>query len=513
MPDSMKLRRSSGIILHPASLPGPDGIGDLGPEAFRWMDFLCETGCSLWEVLPSGPTGFGDSPYQGMSAFAGNTNLLSPILLFESGLIKKVTLLERPSFPIDHVEYGDVIRWKNTVLEHAYKGFHELKNATFKDKFAEFQQEQGFWLNDYSLFMTLKAENNQSAWYEWLTVFKNNDSSVMRSYRKEHNEQLEKYAFAQFLFFQQWDSLRRYAHKRGIRIIGDVPIFMAYDSSDAWSHPELFQFNADLQPMAVAGVPPDYFSPTGQLWGNPLYDWKVHRLTDFSWWVKRMRANCNLFDILRLDHFRGFVAHWEIPFGETTAEHGRWVEGPGRSFFEAIHRQLGNLPLVAEDLGEIDAEVTKLKKHLKLPGMKVLQFAFDGDPTNPFLPHNYSPQDIAYTGTHDNDTARGWYQHASESERDLFRRYFARDGTDIAWDMIRAVWSSVAGMCMAPMQDLLDLSSEARMNFPNRASGNWQWRMSSGAIDASLVSRLKEMNSLYGRMKGGPTASKDTATP
>ncbi len=492
--------RTSGIILHPTSLPGPDGIGDLGPEAYRWIEFLSSSGCGLWQVLPLGPTGYGDSPYQCFSAFAGNYCLISPILLLEEGLLRKNFILDRPSFPSDHVEYGEVIKWKKTILELAFIEFRRSRKTKLRNEFIGFVQSQTGWLDDYSVFMALKEKHEQKPWYEWPQELKEHDPEAIRNFHRSFPELIEKYKFFQFIFFRQWRSLKQYANKRGIKIIGDIPIFVANDSSDAWSHPELFIFNSNLRPVKVAGVPPDYFSPSGQLWGNPLYRWKIHRKDNFSWWSQRVKSNLTLFDIIRLDHFRGFVASWEIPYGEETAKKGKWVKGPGKILFDAISRNVGQIPLIAEDLGEITPDVITLREELGIPGMKVLQFAFDGDPLNEFLPHNFPSNCVAYTGTHDNDTARGWYEQADEEQRDQCRRYLARSGEDIAWDMIRVIWSSVATMCLAPMQDLLNLSSESRMNFPSRAYGNWQWRMPADSLNDLVFSRLREMNELFGRM-------------
>jgi len=495
----MKYNRSSGIILHPSSLPGPDGIGDLGPEAFRWVDFLNETGCSLWQVLPLGPTGYGDSPYQCFSAFAGNPFLVSPALLMEMGLLARTDMADRPQFPVNKVDFGEVIQWKVKLLDRAYQKFIKTPNQALKDAFNNFQEKQKDWLDDFVLFMAIKEAHGGGSWEYWPEKLRARDPETLELFRQENAQAIQSQSFRQFLFFQQWEALHKYASQKGIKIIGDVPIFVAYDSADAWSHPELFFINEKGLPTKVAGVPPDYFSATGQLWGNPLYRWSVHKETGYSWWIKRMRSALQLFDIIRLDHFRGFAAYWEVRYGQPTAEFGRWVKGPAANFFDAIKKDLGDLPIIAEDLGVITPDMLALRDKYKLPGMKVFQFAFLSDPTEPFLPHNFSSNFVAYTGTHDNDTTLGWYESAPEKERDFCRRYLARSGKDISWDVIRAVWGSVAILALAPMQDLLSLGSEARMNFPSRASGNWSWRMMPSSLTPELVARVKEVNYLYNR--------------
>jgi 4-alpha-glucanotransferase len=495
----MNTERLSGVILHPTSLPGPDGIGDLGPEAFRWVDFLKGSGCALWQLLPLGPTGYGDSPYQCFSAFAGNPYLVCPTLLLEDGLIKTGDLNQRPNFPDLRVDYGAVIPWKEKLLSIAHNIFLKLKNTRLKNEYEAFIQSCSSWLGDFSLFMAIKKEFGGGSWNNWPEVLRRRDKAALKEFSSLHPDQIDQEIFNQFIFFRQWNAIRQYANVQGIRTIGDIPIFVSSDSSDAWSHPELFWMDKNLHPTVVAGVPPDYFSPTGQLWGNPLYRWSVHKKDGYGWWVERIKATLRLFDILRLDHFRGFAGYWEVPFGEETAIKGQWVPGPGASFFSAIRKTLGELSLIAEDLGEITPDVVALREKFDLPGMKILQFAFSKEASDPFLPHNYSNACVAYTGTHDNDTAIGWYKTATEHEKDFIRRYLACSGDDVSWDMIRSIWSSVADIVLTPMQDLLCLGSESRMNFPSKLGGNWQWRLSSGALDEPLMNRLKEMNSLYGR--------------
>jgi 4-alpha-glucanotransferase len=497
----MKYKRSSGILLHPTSLPGPDGIGDLGPEAYHWINFLAGSGCSLWQLLPLGPTGYGDSPYQCFSAFAGNPYLVSPTLLIEDGLLTRADLADRPTFPDDKVSYGEVIEWKQKLLDRAYYHFHKSAPAALLEEYQKFQAEQAYWLEDFALFMAIKQAHNLVSWSQWPEPLRLREPAALEEFKKGNRESIQCHTLRQFLFFKQWDELHKFVAEKGIRIIGDIPIFVAYDSADAWSHPELFYLNKKGLPSVVAGVPPDYFSPTGQLWGNPLYRWNVHKQTGYSWWIQRIKKTLQTIDIVRLDHFRGFAGYWEVPAKMTTAEIGRWVPGPANKFFDAVQKALGGLPIIAEDLGKITPDVIELRNHYNLPGMKILQFAFATTPIDPFLPHNFPVNCVAYTGTHDNDTTLGWYRSVTESERDLCRRYLARSGEDISWDMIRAVWSSVAIMAMAPMQDFLGLGSEARMNYPGKPSGNWTWRIKPDALKDSLKNRIMEVNYLYGRLE------------
>jgi 4-alpha-glucanotransferase len=495
----MKFKRSSGILLHPTSLPGPDGIGDLGPEAYRWIDFLADTGCHLWQILPLGPTGYGDSPYQCFSAFAGNPNLISPALLLEDQLLTRKDLADRPEFPVNTIDFGAAIQWKAKLLDRAFEHYEAAAQNHLQAEYEQFRQEQAYWVEDFALFMAIKEAHGGVSWDNWTEGLRLRQPAALQEFVQNESEKIQKHLFRQFLFFRQWMALKAYAALKDIQIIGDIPIFVAYDSADAWSHPELFFIAADSKPTLVAGVPPDYFSPTGQLWGNPLYKWEEHRKTGYAWWIERMKATLSLVDIVRLDHFRGFAGYWEIPFGMPTAEIGRWKKGPGQDLIHAINAALGELPIIAEDLGVITPDVVELRDQFNLPGMKVFQFSFGSTPLDPFLPHMYPENCVAYTGTHDNDTALGWYQSAPEKERDFARRYLARSGDDISWDMIRAVWSSVAIFSLAPMQDVLGLGNEARMNLPGRAAGNWNWRMHPDALSERFIERLKETNFLYAR--------------
>ena len=493
----MKFNRAAGVLLHPTSLPGPYGIGDLGPAAYAWVDWLAGCGCKLWQVLPLGPTGFGDSPYQCFSAFAGNPYLVSPQLLLEQGLLLNADLADMPAWDGQRVDFGRLYLWKPALLEKAFRRFPGKAEA-MQGEFAAFRTENAAWLEDYALFMAIKETHGGGAWAGWPKALRLRERSALNEARLALVSAITRHSFYQFLFFRQWKALREHAHEKGLQIIGDIPIFVAYDSSDVWAHPDLFHLDENGKPTVVAGVPPDYFSPTGQLWGNPLYKWEVHQASGYAWWLERMKASLKLVDILRIDHFRGFAGYWEIPAGNKTAEIGRWVKGPGEDFFKAIQAAMGSLPILAEDLGVITPDVVKLRERFDLPGMKILQFAFSG-PDNPFLPHAYPQACAVYTGTHDNDTTRGWYNSAPEVEKDFARRYLQVDGNRIAWDMVRATWSSVAVFALAPMQDLLELGNAARMNFPSHLGGNWVWRMSDQAMSAELQGRIKEMNWLYER--------------
>lgn len=496
----MKFNRSGGILLHPSSLPGPYGIGDLGPQSHRFVDWLASTGCNLWQVLPLGPTGYGDSPYQCFSAFAGNPYLISFEALIEDGLLTQDDFADMPDFNALRVDFGLFIPWKLDLLQ---KAFSRLSSASedFRNELEKFRADNASWLDDFALFMSLKEANGGGAWSGWDESLRKRKKLAMAKARLEHAENILRYSFYQFLFFRQWNKLRAYANERDIKIIGDIPIFIAYDSADAWANPELFFLDKDSLPTVVAGVPPDYFSATGQLWGNPLYRWKVHKKSGYAWWQERFRSVLKFVDVVRLDHFRGFAGYYEIPFGQPTAELGQWRSGPGIDFFSTISHELSDsenttLPIIAEDLGVITPDVVNLRDGFNLPGMKILQFGFSGA-DNPFLPHNYVTNCVAYTGTHDNDTTLGWFESAPEPERKFALRYLNSDGRNIAWDMIRSVWSSVAVYAVTPMQDALGLGGEARMNFPSRLGGNWEWRMQEEDMNIDLAERLHELNELY----------------
>jgi len=495
----MKFERAAGILLHPTSLAGPYGIGDIGPAAYRWLNFLADSGCSKWQILPLGPTGYGDSPYQCFSAFAGNPYLISPESLLNEGLLYPEDVFDIPDFPNERVDFGALIPWKLALLDSAHQRFEERASDELRTDLAAFRQSEAAWLEDFALFMAIKEEHGGAPWVTWSPELRDRQPQALDEAQQRLELSIQRQVFRQYVFFRQWGLLRAQANQMGIQIIGDIPIFVAHDSADVWAHPELFYLNPDGRPSSVAGVPPDYFSPTGQLWGNPLYRWGVHKQSGYAWWVERFRAVLEQVDIVRLDHFRGFAGYWKVSGKAKTAVKGRWVRGPGRDFLLAVRNALGSLPIIAEDLGVITPDVVKLRDGFWLPGMKILQFAFEGGPLDPFLPHHYPQNCVVYTGTHDNDTARGWYERVNEEARTFYHRYLDRDGSQVAWDMIRACWASVAVYALAPMQDFLDLDNSGRMNYPGNPSGNWTWRMAEGAINDELARRIKELNFLYSR--------------
>jgi 4-alpha-glucanotransferase len=491
--------RASGLLLHPTSLPGRFGIGDLGPEASRWVDFLAAAGQKLWQVLPLGPTGYGDSPYQSFSAFAGNPYLVSPERLLEDGLLESADLAGVPAFPADRVDYGPVIEWKLEILAKAHARFAAGAGPGLRADYDGFCQAQAGWLEDFALFMALKESHGGATWTLWEKGLIAREPAALAAARERLAVAVDSQRFRQFLFFRQWSAVRACARAAGVRIIGDLPIFVAHDSADVWAHPEIFQLDAKGAPAVMAGVPPDYFAKTGQLWGNPLYRWDVLARDGYAWWVERLRATFEVVDIARLDHFRGFEAYWEVPGGQATAEKGRWVKGPGAAFFESVRAALGALPIIAEDLGFVTPEVLALRDRLALPGMKILQFAFDKGALHPFLPHNFPTNCVVYTGTHDNDTTRGWYASAPEPQRHFARSYLGCEGGDFTWELIRAGMASVADTFIAPLQDVLDLGPEARMNLPGRLGGNWGWRFRRGQLTDAERERLLGLTETYGR--------------
>ncbi len=497
----MAFERASGILLHPTSLPGPYGIGEIGPQAYAWVDWLAEAGCGLWQILPLGPTSYGDSPYQCFSAFAGNPYLVSCAALLDQGLLSETDLEDMPVFSPDRVDFGAIYHWKLKVLDRAYRNFVGIAGEIEIRAFREFREQQGAWLDEFALFMALKDLHAGRPWWEWSAEYRMRERDALVQAREAQQETIERHAFQQYLFFRQWLALKEHANRKGLQIIGDIPIFVAYDSSDVWANPELFALEPDGSLQVQAGVPPDYFSETGQQWGNPLYRWEVHSRSGYRWWVDRMRSVLSLVDIVRLDHFRGFYDYWEIPGNAKTAIDGRWVPGPGEEFFVRIRQALGELPIIAEDLGYLHPGVYDLRDQLGLPGMKILVFAFGDEHANLFLPHNYIPHSVVYTGTHDNDTTLGWYRRVGEGERNFARRYLARDGKDISWDLIRAAWSSVSVFAVAPLQDVLSLGNEARMNLPGTlGTHNWTWRVRAEALSEEVQARLQEINLLYQRL-------------
>ena len=502
----MKPKKYAGILLHPTSLPGPYGIGELGEQAYRFVDFLVRSGMNTWQVLPLGHTGFGDSPYQPFSAFAGQPLIISLEELKKANLLTHDDFKDMPSWNPEQINYGDLIEFKTPLLKKAYERFLD---ESVKDKYStdeKFMEEYNkfldgtYWLKDYALFMAGKDYHNGMPWYMWEDDLKKGTKAVKEEWYKKLEHEAGYYCFIQFLFMKQWMALKEYANEKGISIIGDIPIFMGWDSVDVWAHQELFLLEKDGYPKVIAGVPPDYFSATGQLWGNPLYNWKKHTQTGYEWWLERIKHQLKLSDFLRIDHFRGFDTYWAVPYGEETAINGKWVKAPGINFFTQLEATLGyHIPIIAEDLGEIDESVTELREKMGFPGMKVLQFAFENPEENDFLPHNYDRNCVCYTGTHDNNTTLGWYTHCYEASRDKLRRYYSTDGNDICWILIRACLGSVANMAIVPLQDVLCLDSWARMNTPGVGEGNWAWRYKEGALDRKLEERLYETCKMYGR--------------
>ncbi|HSH01076.1 MAG TPA: 4-alpha-glucanotransferase [Anaerolineae bacterium] len=498
----MRFPRSAGVLLHPTSLPSPYGIGDFGPDAYTFINFLELAKQSMWQVLPLGVTGYGDSPYQSFSAFAGNPMLISPALLVRDGFLPAEALAEVPDFPEKKVDFGPVITYKEGLFKQAFSYFKEKGSEEQKEAFAAFCEENGSWLDDFAAYMAIKqlyVDHEGGVWNTWPKPLAQRDEEALAEKKEELADDIQYYQFLQYLFFDQWLSLKRYANEKGIKVVGDIPIFVAFDSADVWSNPELFYLDEDGGPTVIAGVPPDYFSETGQRWGNPLYRWPRMAKNSYQWWVERLKMTFLQADIVRIDHFRGFEAYWEIPSSEPTAIKGRWVAGPGSDLFIKLREALGELPIIAEDLGLITPGVEALRDEFDFPGMKILQFAFGAENNNSFLPHMYGRNCVVYTGTHDNNTTLGWYEAASERERDHVRRYLARDGHDIVWDMIRAIWASSADTAVVPMQDLFKLGEEARMNYPGKASGFWQWRYTADMLRIDIAHRLADLTVLYGR--------------
>ncbi len=492
-------QRASGVLLHPTSLPGPDGIGDLGESAYRFVDWLEQCGQSLWQILPLGPTSFGDSPYQTLSAFAGNPLLISCDRLVTDGWLLADDLTARPRGDEQRVDFGAVISWKTKLLDRAWTVF--LDRAS-RSHWAEFDRwcEGQVWLDDFALFMALKEDQEGRPWTGWAADLAQRKPEALAAASARLGKSIAAQKFRQWLFFKQWQELKGYAMARGIRLIGDIPIFVAHDSSDVWARPDLFQLDAQGQPTGVAGVPPDYFSKTGQLWGNPLYDWDRLKQDDYRWWVDRVKACLETVDLVRVDHFRGFEAYWEVPAGEKTAENGKWVPGPGEDFFRVLKRELGDqLPVIAEDLGVITPAVEILRDAFDLPGMKVLQFAWSG-PDNVFLPHEHVKNCVVYSGTHDNDPTCGWWQHLADSAtRELVAEYTGCSTDEPHWALIRLGMMSVAHTFIATMQDVLGLGREARMNLPGEGVGNWNWRMPRDAWIDPAGDRLARLTWLYRR--------------
>jgi len=527
---SLLSSRRSGILLHPTSLPGRFGIGDLGSKAFDFVDFLNDASQTLWQVLPLGHTSFGDSPYQTFCSFAGNPLILSLEILQEDGLLSEDDLADVPDFDPLLVDYGAVIDYKMPLFKKAFNAFKLESRAK---EFALFCKRNASWLDDYSLFMAVKSyyiaeragtfetkeyndfkvlcENYYTekeiddsyyggSWHSWDESLINRDKSALKLWREKLLYDIEFYNFLQYEFYRQWAKLKKYANSFNIQIIGDIPIFVAMDSADVWAHRDLLMFDKNSRPKSVAGVPPDYFSETGQLWGNPLYEWAEHKKTDYKWWISRIEHALSQFDILRIDHFRGFDEYWAVPFGEETAENGKWCKGPGKKLFDAVNKKMGDVAIIAEDLGVLTDSVERLRNSLKFPGMKILQFAFSEGSKNLYLPHNFTDKNsVVYTGTHDNDTSLSWYETASEYEKDHFRKYLNADGSDVAWNLIRLAMGSIADYAIFPLQDIMSLGNETRMNTPGASENNWQFRFTDEMLKEQYADGLRYLSKVFER--------------
>ena len=495
----MKSDRAAGILLHPTSLPGAHGSGDFGAAAYRFVDWLASAGQSRWQILPLGPTGLGNSPYMSPSAFAGNPLLIDLEKLAQRGWLDAAELMPDSAFDARRVDFERVIPWRMSRLALAAKRFATSAAGADRDALHAFCERHAKWLADYTLFMAIADTQPGRSWCDWDTGLAQRDPAALREAGAEHAERVAFHAFCQWRFFEQWQRLKAYANDRGVRIVGDAPIFIAHQSAEVWSRPELFELDARGASTVVAGVPPDYFSATGQRWGNPLYRWTAHATDGYAWWIERIRHAFELADIVRIDHFRGFAQYWEIEAAEPTAVGGHWRPGPGAALFDAIAQALGPLPIIAEDLGLITPDVVALRKRFDLPGMLVLQFAFDGKTDNPYLPHNHRADGVVYTGTHDNDTTAGWWRQASTDERAQACAYLDTDGAQMPWTLIRAALASVAATAIIPLQDVLGLDTASRMNLPGQAEGNWTWRFEAAQLQIRHATRLAELSRLYGR--------------
>lgn len=492
--------RRAGVLLHPTSLPGQNGIGELGREAHRFVDWLADGGQTLWQVMPLGPTGYGDSPYQCFSAFAANPLLISLEKLVEAELLSDDELESIRGGNPEAVDFGHVIPAKQQLLVLAWERFKKSADESWKEHFGGFCATHHSWLDDFALFMSLKRSQGGRSWNQWPEGLRKRKPETLKKAAKQLRDEIEREKWLQYITFEQWWDVRRHANERGIVILGDLPIFIAYDSADAWANPHLFHFDKEGNPTVVAGVPPDYFSKTGQRWGNPIYKWEAHREEKFAWWEARLQTVRETVDMIRIDHFRGFAACWEIPASEPTAEHGTWGDAPGHELFSTLRERMGDLPLVAEDLGLITPDVIELRKAFGFPGMRVLQFAWGSGAENPFLPHHHEVDTVAYTGTHDNNTTVGWYTEETTPEsREHLDDYIGHPAGPIHLELLRMAYASPAMVAIAPMQDLLGLDSFARMNTPGQAAGNWAWRLRDDQLSGDLAERLKQWVELYGR--------------
>lgn len=511
----MKFPRKSGVVLHPTSLPSPYGIGDLGEQAYRFVDWLAEAGQGYWQVLPLSPTGYGDSPYQGLSAFAGNPLMISPDRLVQLGHLDPADLKHVPPFPSERVDFGWLIPWKFELLNRAYENFKDRATEEQRQTFDKFCSWQASWLEDAAMFLALKETHNRSAWYDWEPEIRAREPQALAEVKHVLADGIARQKYLQWMFYDQWLALKHYANTLDIDIIGDIPIYVARDCCDVWANPHIFALDKDLNPELVSGVPPDYFSQDGQFWGHPLYRWDVMAQEGYKWWIERFRSVFTLSDVARIDHFRAFYNYWEIPADAKTAREGHWEFGAGGKLFEAVRQALGDVRIIAEDLGDFDtksrAGLDALLEEFGFPGMKIMQFAFGGTSEAAFLPHNYTRNWVVYTGTHDNDTAVGWWNSATDGEKHFTRVYLDTDANDIAWDLIRAVWMSVANTALTTAQDILKLGNEARMNLPG-VSGppNWCWRMDAGALNEANAARLLELTRVYGRLDLKPQADTET---
>ena len=508
----MSFTRSSGILLHPTSLPGKYGIGTLGREAYDFIDFLVKANQKLWQICPLGPTGYGNSPYSCFSAFAGNPLLISLETLAEQGFLLEQDYKYGLSEKVSDIDFSQVIKGKYPLLKEAFENFQSTATNLQKRELAEFRSDNSYWLEEYSLFMALKHENEEKPWFDWAEPLRMHQPAAVTSARNRLEPEIEFHIFLQFVFFNQWLKLKGYANSHGVNIIGDIPLYVAHDSVDAWSNHQYFLYDRNRNPELVGGVPPDYFSETGQLWGNPIYNWKKQEKGGYSWWLKRIQFNLKCYDIVRIDHFRGFSQYWAVPFGEKTAIRGEWCPGPGEKLFQVLKEKFGPLPIIAEDLGFITEDVLKLRDKFNLPGMKILQFAFDSEEGSgdEFLPHNYDKNCVVYTGTHDNDTVLGWYAAAREKDRHYASDYLNIPAEDrhfhkkkwkktLPWSFIRAAWASTAVFAITPLQDVLGLENEARMNLPGTSEGNWLWRYREKDLTDELAGRLMEITRIYQR--------------
>ena len=492
------MKRASGVLLPVFSLPSKYGIGCFSKEAYKFIDQLKEAGQSYWQILPLGPTGYGDSPYQSFSTYAGNPYFIDLKTLVKEGLLTKK---ECKAYDFGDqetkIDYEKIYYSRFKVLKKAFQRFKPDK------EYQEFVKENEEWLEDYSLYMAIKDSKDGASWNVWEDSLKNREPEALVKAKEELKDAIDFYKFQQYEFDRQWKKLRAYANKQGIQIVGDIPIYVAFDSADAWAAPELFQFDEENNPVAVAGCPPDAFSATGQLWGNPLYNWEYHKKTGYEWWIRRIGYCFKLYDVVRIDHFRGFDEYYAIPCGDETAVNGKWMPGPGMDLFQAVEAKLGRPNIIAEDLGFLTDSVLKMLADSGFPGMKVLQFAFDPSAESAYLPHTYPKNCVVYTGTHDNDTTRGWYHSESKATRDFAKEYMnvqRMDEDNLAWDFIRVAMGSVADLCITPMQDFLNLDGEARINMPSILGGNWAWRMKKGQFDKEIVKQMARMTKIYGRL-------------